>query len=114
MDRSLSTPAGIVREDAGVPHAVPRLSTARLLLRGWLDDDREPFAALNAEPEVAAWLSRPLDRAASDLFIDRMQERWAADGFGLWAVARLEDGALIGMTGLSRPPWAPEPSVEIG
>jgi RimJ/RimL family protein N-acetyltransferase len=103
-----------VREDAPVTDAVPRLVTTRLALRGWTDADREPFASLNAEPEVAAWLSRPLDRSASDTFMDRMVERWWLDGFGLWAVERLEDGAMIGMTGLSVPAWAPERSVEIG
>jgi len=103
-----------VREDASVTADVPRLLTVRLALRGWTDADREPFAALNAEPDVATWLSRPLDRAGSDTFIDRMLERWWLDGFGLWAVERLEDGALIGMTGLSVPAWAPERSVEIG
>jgi RimJ/RimL family protein N-acetyltransferase len=114
MAPSLSTPGRTVREDAPVTRDVPRLRTSRLLLRGWLDADQEPFAALNAEAEVVAWLSRPLDRAASDAFLDRMRERWRLDGFGLWAVERLEDGGLIGMAGLSRPPWAPEPTVEIG
>ncbi len=103
-----------MREDAVVSDTVPRLVTPRLALREWTDADREPFAALNAEPKVAAWLSRPLDRTASDTFIDRMIERWWLDGFGLWAVERREDGALIGMTGLSVPAWAPERSVEIG
>ena len=28
------------------------LTTDRLLLRRWRDDDREPFAALNADPVV--------------------------------------------------------------
>lgn len=36
---------------------IPRLSTERLLLREWLPSDREPFAALNADPRVAEFLA---------------------------------------------------------
>ena len=96
------------------PRPIPELRTDRLLLRGWSEADREPFAALNANPEVMAILARPLDRAASDAFIDQMAQRWQERGFGLWAVERLEDHVLIGMTGLSVPAWAPERTVEIG
>jgi RimJ/RimL family protein N-acetyltransferase len=35
---------------------IPRLATARLLLREWHERDREPFAALNADPLVAEFL----------------------------------------------------------
>lgn len=92
----------------------PRLHTDRLLLREWRVEDRAPFAAMNADPRVAAWLSRPLDRAASDAFMARITAYWARDGFGLWALERVGDGRFVGMTGLSRPAWAPEPSVEVG
>ncbi len=32
--------------------AGPVIQTERLLLRPWRDDDLEPFAALNADPDV--------------------------------------------------------------
>jgi len=40
-----------MRNDGGVSEA-PELRTERLLLRRWRHDDREPFAALNADPVV--------------------------------------------------------------
>jgi ribosomal-protein-alanine N-acetyltransferase len=94
--------------------AAPRLTTARLLLREWRPGDLEPFAALNADPEVAAFLGTPLTREQSDALVWRIVERWAADGYGLWAVERVGDASFLGFTGLSVPAWAPEPTVEIG
>jgi RimJ/RimL family protein N-acetyltransferase len=95
---------------------IPRLTTERLALREWRDQDREPFAALNADPHVAAHLSGPLDRAASDAFIDRIVARWASDGHGLWAVERLDDSSFLGFIGLAAPSFeaAFTPCVEVG
>lgn len=100
--------------DTPAAPVVPRLRTPRLLLREWLEADLAPFAALNADPAVVAWLSGPLSREESDAFVGRMRVRWAEDGFGLWAVERHGDGALLGFCGLAVPAWAPEPTPEIG
>ena len=42
------------------------LSSPRLLLRHWREEDLEPFAALNADPRVMEYFPGTLDRAASD------------------------------------------------
>jgi RimJ/RimL family protein N-acetyltransferase len=96
--------------------AIPEIRTARLLLRGWRQADREPFAAMNADPAVAAMLGQALDRAASDALADRIEAHWAREGFGLWAVDRLDEGRFIGFTGLARPRFEAHftPAVEVG
>lgn len=92
------------------------ITTARLELRRWRDDDRAPFAAINADPVVMEHFPHPLDRTASDATIDRLEAHFAAHSFGLWATARRDTGELIGFVGLSRPGFdAPfTPCVEIG
>ncbi len=81
--------------------AVPRITTERLLLREWQASDREPFAGLNADARVAEHLGAPLGRDESDALIDGFIARWATDGYGVWAVERLEDGTFLGFTGLN-------------
>jgi len=90
---------------------VDELRTERLLLRAWREEDREPFAALNADPAVMEFFPSTLDRAASDALVDRIIERWRTDGHGLWAVERLADGAFLGFTGLARLDYLAQPEV---
>ena len=90
--------------------------TDRLVLRGFTDRDREPFAAMNADPEVMAHFQAPYDRARSDRFVDRIQLLWQERGWGLWALERADTGEFIGFTGLAPAEFeAPfTPAVEVG
>lgn len=92
------------------------LSTDRLYLREWRDSDREPFAALNADPAVMEFLPTPLTRDQSDAFIDRIQTAFSQRGWGLWAVEVKSTGDFIGFVGLSMPRFESHftPCVEIG
>lgn len=82
---------------------VPRIPTDRLLLREWQPDDRAPFARLNADARVVEHLGDSLKRDESDALLDRFVAHWASDGYGVWAVERLEDRAFLGFTGLNSP-----------
>lgn len=96
--------------------STPVLSTERLLLRGWIDSDREPFARMNDDPVVMEHFPNRPSRAESDAFIDRIQRAFSERGFGLWAVERRSDGRFLGFTGLWEPTFdaAFTPAVEIG
>lgn len=78
------------------------IETPRLRLRRWEPRDRAPFAAVNADPEVMRHFPAPLDRADSDALIDRLDRAWHANGIGFAVAERKEDGAFLGMVGLSR------------
>jgi len=94
----------------------PNLTTARLLLRQWKSSDYEPFAELNADPEVMRHIREPMTRAQSDGFATRIEERLETDGYGLWAVEVRESGTFVGFVGLAHQTFeAPfNPSVEVG
>jgi RimJ/RimL family protein N-acetyltransferase len=94
----------------------PEIATDRLILRQWRDADRAPFAALNADPEVARYLRGTLDRAGSDALVDGFVADWAEHGLGLWALERKADGRFLGYTGLRRPRFEAHftPAVEVG
>ena len=76
------------------------LHTSRLLLRPWRTADREPFAALNADPEVMRHFPACLSREQSDRLLQRIEADFAERGYGLWALQRRDSGAFIGLAGL--------------
>jgi RimJ/RimL family protein N-acetyltransferase len=80
------------------------IRTARLVMRRWRDEDRAPFAAMNADPEVMRYFPATLDRAASDASVDRIEELFDARGFGLWALEVADSAEFIGFTGLNPMP----------
>lgn len=91
------------------------LTTPRLRLRPWREDDRDAFAALAADPEVMRDLGGPLDRARSDAKLDRYRAAFDRHGFCRWAVGSLAD-EFLGYAGIM--PLGPDhplgPGVEIG
>lgn len=79
----------------------PALRTERLIMRRWRGADREPFAALNADPQVMEHFPALLSRAESDALVDRIEAGFEADGYGFWALEIAATGEFIGLTGLS-------------
>ena len=99
------------------------LRTPRLLLRTWRDSDREPFAAMNADPEVMRWFPSTHTREQSDTGVDRFLAHHDRHGWTAWALEVVDSdrGAsdFVGFLGLVEPTFAPpfahaDPCVEIG
>ncbi len=94
----------------------PEIRTERLLLRRWVAADREPFAALNADPRVMEFFPAILSREESDVLAARIEAQFEEHDFGLWAVAIADVTRFAGFIGLSVPRFEAHftPCVEIG
>lgn len=96
--------------------STPVLRTERLVLRGWTVQDRELFAALNADPVVMEHFVQPMTREESDAFVDRIEAGFAERGFGFWAAERKDTGEFIGFVGIGVADFPADftPAVEVG
>ena len=96
--------------------STPVIRTERLLLREWRAEDREPFAALNADPRVMEFMPALLPRAQSDALARRSEPHFATHGFGPWAVEVPGVAPFIGFVGLVVPAFEAHftPAIEIG
>jgi RimJ/RimL family protein N-acetyltransferase len=92
------------------------LCTPRLKLRRWRGADLDPFADLNADPEVMEHFPALLSRRESDESVGRIEAGLEANGFGIWALEVRDGGEFIGFAGLNAPDFeAPfMPAVEVG
>ena len=95
---------------------VPELRTGRLHLRGWTADDREAFAAINADPAVMEFLGGPITGERSDELVERIHAEFTSRGFGLWAVEVPGSVPFIGFVGLMTLTYEAHftPAVEVG
>jgi RimJ/RimL family protein N-acetyltransferase len=94
--------------------AQPAVRTKRLLLRPWRDEDREPFAEMNADPVVMEHFPGTMSRQASDALVDRFRAHWQELGWGVWAADIPAEAPFIGFVGLSRQDAPGYPVVEVG
>jgi RimJ/RimL family protein N-acetyltransferase len=109
-------------DHAGRRPLLLEVKTERMLLRPWEPRDRAPFAALNADRDLMAYLPKILTRAESDNAVDQYLGEAHKTGFGflvaeLKAASVLKPGAFAGMMGLRIMPdvlpKVQQPAVEI-
>ena len=96
---------------------MPReLRTERLLLRQWQETDLEPFAELNADPEVMTYFPSMLTRERSDALARDISYSIEEHGWGLWAVEVVDGAGFVGFVGLNEPRFEAHfmPAVEVG
>ncbi len=86
----------------------------QVTLRQCRDSDLEPYAAMNADPEVMRYFPAVLNRDQSKASLNRQRSFIENRGWGLWAVD--VDRIFAGFTGLAVPTFeAPfMPCVEAG
>jgi RimJ/RimL family protein N-acetyltransferase len=92
-------------------------ATERLVLRNWLESDRDLFHEINSDPEVMEFFAHRRTRAESDEVFDRIRDAIATTGIGFYAVALRDLDEPIGFCGLWVPelePFLPKDTVEIG
>lgn len=82
------------------------LTTERLLLRPWRDEDAAPCAAMTAKPTVMHFFGGTREGADADAWLARTRAHHEREGFGIWAVQIPGVAPFIGFVGLARvPEW---------
>lgn len=96
----------------------PVITTERVLLRTWKDDDLVPFADMNADPAVREFFPGLLSPEESNASARRAKAAIERDGFGMFAAELRASGEFIGFIGLCPMDFAipgiAQPAVEIG
>lgn len=88
------------------------LGTERLVLRELEERDLDPLAAMLGDPETMRYYDHPFSREEARDWLDRNRARYAAYGFGLYAIEERRTGAFLGDCGLAVQIVEGEPMVE--
>ena len=80
------------------------LTTDRLILRNWREDDLPLVTEITSDPEVMRYFHIVRSRAQSDAWVSRTQAHIDIYGFGVFAVEAPGVSPLIGFAGLSTVP----------
>lgn len=76
------------------------IETKRLILRPWKEEDLEPFAQLNADPQVMQYFPAVKTFEESTLEYNAILEHFKKHGYGWWAVSEKNGTNFIGFIGL--------------
>lgn len=94
------------------------ITTERLILRPWKNEDFLPYAEMNADPQVREFFPSVLTHDESDAEVRRFQAIYYRDGFCMFAAELSATGQFIGFIGLQTMnfmlPSVAQPAVEIG
>ena len=77
------------------------LETARLSLREFTPEDYGALCLMLRDAETMYAYEHAFTEAEASAWLQKQLDRYAGDGFGLWAVILKATGALIGQCGLT-------------
>ena len=90
------------------------LETERLFLRELEQKDMRALCRMLQDPEVMYAYEHAFSNVEAKAWLDCQLERYARDGFGLWAVVEKESGELVVQCGLTWQDWSGRRVLEIG
>lgn len=90
------------------------LQTERLMLREMRDSDYDALCLMLRDADVMYAYAHAFDEAESWQWLARQQQRYAENGFGLWAVELKSTGEMIGQCGLTLQPLEGRQVIEVG
>jgi RimJ/RimL family protein N-acetyltransferase len=82
------------------PAAEPVIETERLVLRPWSEADRAAYIALAIDPVVSTWLGGTPTTQAAEAAFEHLRGASAAVQRQRWALARNDDGVVVGAVSL--------------
>jgi RimJ/RimL family protein N-acetyltransferase len=94
------------------------ITTERLILRPWKDEDLLPYAEMNADPRVREFFPSVLTREQSNAEVRFHLDNYVRDGFCLFVAEIIANGHFAGFIGMQTMnfgvPSLPQPAIEIG
>jgi RimJ/RimL family protein N-acetyltransferase len=82
---------------------IPTLTSERLVLRPFREQDLDPFALTCADEETMRWLGGTMSREDAWRQMAMLLGHWQLRGYGMWALEERTTGAFVGRCVFHRP-----------